>query len=307
MKLLTLFFLLNSVHASDTNYDKLINLSGNELRPQTYSISIGEGQIPVKVRELLIEKEESNFQLKMERIKQNLLEQLERRGGDDVGNGGDHLRQQFYSELREVGEALSLQIPAYKNILAVTGIGQPLMRVSYGKENQMEDLILLDREIIGQAQKMNRDLRHLIVEVLLPGHKNPESLYQGLNAKEGRPLCYFDFSKEVEERKHQDFKTVHKTSATKAREEAIEECRDRGLSGCFIFSQEHSGMFGNLKHRVTARGYSISQKSLNADQRKQLTCEATLKCEELTFSAPFGQVSPEDFSEISELVQKNCR
>jgi hypothetical protein len=238
-----------------------------------------------------------------EELRENLERQLERRSGDDVGNGGDHLRQVFYLEMKSVAEFFQFSYPRIEQMIVVDNLGRPLMRTHF----KGEDYLLLDRELISHAIHKGRDLRPLMIQTLFPGHKDYLSLYQNLPMSKGRPLCFFDYTHEMEIRIAKDFKGHHETDPVKARELAMKECREKKLKGCFVFSQEQSGFLGTLLHRVVVRGYEVNTKVLNKSERQKLACKAAIQCEELTFSAPFGQVSPEEFSDITALIEENCR
>ncbi|MCR9205084.1 MAG: hypothetical protein NXH75_10930 [Halobacteriovoraceae bacterium] len=301
--LLLLLSLTTPVIAGDIVYRDLHKIDSMEIKS---FVLVGEEEIKIRdfddsvLKSLKIQIPKST---ELEELKENLEKQLQRRSGDDVGNGGDHLRQIFYLELKEVAEHFQFPYPKIEELIVVEDLGRPLLRTHYKNEN----LLLLDKDLISGAIKAKRDLRPLMVEVLFPGHKDYLSLYQNLPVKNGRPLCFFDFSHDMELRTPKDFKGHDKESAEKARSMAMNKCRQNGLKGCFIYSQEQSGFLGKLLHKVVVRGYVINTKVLSSAERKNLACKAAVQCEELTFSAPFGQVSPEEFNEITDLIQNNCR
>lgn len=294
---------ISSVLGGDISYENLHLLK--DFNAESF-ILIGEKKNQIIKEDIKPFLEGNSIELKQptsfEELKKNLENQLERRSGDDVGNGGDHLRQVFFQELKEVAEHFNFQTPKIQQLIVVENLGRPLLRTEY----KSESLLLLDKEIISEAIAANRDLRAMMVQVLFPGHKDYLSLYQNLPPKSGRPLCFFNFTQDLEVRIAKDFKGHHEESPEKAREIAMGLCKSEKLKGCFVFSQEHSGFLGNLLHRVVVRGYEVKTRVLDQKERKNLACKAALQCEELTFSAPFGQVLPEDFSDISALIEENC-
>ena len=239
----------------------------------------------------------------IKKLEERIEEQLKFRSGDDVGNGGDHLRSLIIKEIKALSVAIKVKTPTTENLVIINDLGAPYAH----KSHHGVDLILLDRKIWTSAFEKNLDIRALLLQVLLPGHKNILGLYQSLEPKFSRPFCYFDFTNDLTVKEAFDFEGVNKESANVAEKMAYNQCTSQELVGCHKINQEYSGLFGQNKHRVTVRGYKVTQKELSGSEKRQLACRAALMCEELTFSAPFNQVSPSDFDVVSEAVAHFCQ
>lgn len=242
-------------------------------------------------------------------------------GGDDVGNGGDELRQAFLAmaqkmleESRDskIQQSLQSTLSIYKvivvnNLSIVSGRDVIPVRATVA-----ENIIFLDSKAWdpeGGLLSEQHDPRYEVLRLMNLAAGSPlqdEDLvvaWNKLHRKSGKIWCPFYPTSTGFSRNKKEF--VLRGLNSEATENALMGvCQSHNLVDCRVAKVITRG---NGLYEMTVTGFEISISGKSKSQQKEEKCEAARLCETIYEWAPRGQVSPGDYSSLANEVEKSCR
>ncbi len=246
-------------------------------------------------------------------------------GGDDVGNGGDELRQEFLflgeQILEEIdNKELRSKLQGALSIRRVIVVEE--LSVRRGSEDfkmkslVVEGFILLDAvawsPLLGLLAPGN-DPRFEMIKLLAEaqGVKVSSDLllhaWHSLSPRQGLIWCPVVIEKTKLIAQAKDFEASHTASATLAEQEALRLCRVGGYEDCRIAESVERGFGAWAKSYATARGQKYKTDWKSSSEMQQERCEAVRLCEMVHEWAPAGQVRPAAFVTLETEASKSCR
>ncbi len=275
-----------------------------------------------------------NMNEKPEDFAKRLKEKLEQaEGGDDVGNGGDNLRQYFL----KVAQGILQQIPDQSlvseikpvldinRIIAVKNLQSEISGelVSF-KALASEGYIFLDSDawdedngllsgqldprfeilrLIYQAAQINISEEDIIIQ-----YSNFEIFRSPVDDQPEHvaPWCSVIIDTSIIEKTAVTFKEVHDSDENTARIRALNSCNHLGLFECRVKETVLKGFLSNQKYHVTVQGMRYNYHEMNSSQIRQATCNKLQRCEVLHELAPVGQISPGGSFELMQKIEGAC-
>jgi hypothetical protein len=244
-------------------------------------------------------------------------------GGDDVGNGGDELRQEFLflgeqilqemdnKELRNKLEGvLNIRRVIVVNNLSVRRGGEEFAMKSVA----VEGVILLDAAAWSPLDGLlsaNHDPRFEMLKLMAEaqGLVSYETRllhsWHALSPRGGQIWCPVQIEKTKIATQAKDFEATA-SSVAQAEEAALAQCRDQNYQDCRIAESSVRG-FGVARPYAKARGFRYQAALKTVAELKQERCEAVRQCEMVHEWAPAGQVRPAAFSTLESEASKSCR
>jgi hypothetical protein len=264
---------------------------------------------------------------------QKFEEKVLARGGDDVGNGGDTLREQLYRSTSKTIEELVVQYGELytfsdassvnlielssiiseektiivENIINQTDLFQDIELNYYVLEN----MIFLKRSYIDSLLKENKDLRQLLLHLLIVANGKSDlnfskslELYSTLglasiNKMGKNPVCVFNYSNfTIEDPVYNGVINVSKDP----RKIGILVCKESGLSECRIksYTQRSSRRGSPVSFKVFYEG-----KKINIERGTNKCAQAT-NCREIYNTAPLGQIRSSEFIKVENEFTRYC-
>lgn len=244
-------------------------------------------------------------------------------GGDDVGNGGDELRQEFLflgdQILQEMdNKELRNKLEGVLNIRRVIVVKNLSLRrggeVFDMKSIAVEGVIMLDAKawspldgLLSPTHDPRFEMLKLMAEA--QGLKSYETRlmhsWHALSPRGGQIWCPVQMEKTKITAQAKDFEATA-NSAAQAEEAALAQCHKQNYEDCRIAESSVRG-FGVARPYAKARGYKYLTAMKTAAELKQDRCEAVRQCEMVHEWAPAGQVRPAAFSSLESEASKSCR
>ena len=245
-------------------------------------------------------------------------------GGDDVGNGGDELRQEFLflgeQILQEMGnKELRNKLDAVLTIRRVVAVKN--LSVRHGSEEfamksvAVEGVILLDAAAwspIDGLLSPGHDPRFEILKLMTEaqGLKSKAELllhaWHSLSARPGQIWCPVRIEKTKLSSESKDFEASAKT-AGEAEAAAVALCSRQSYEDCRIAETSVRGFGAWAKPYAKARGQKYKAELKTSAELMQERCEAVRQCEMVHEWAPAGQVRPAAFVTLESEANKSCR
>ena len=245
-------------------------------------------------------------------------------GGDDVGNGGDELRQEFLflgeQMLQEMGnKELRNKLEGVLNIKRVLAVKN--LSVRRGNEEfsmksvAVEGVILLDAAAwspIDGLLSPGHDPRFEILKLMAEaqGLKSKADLllhsWHSLSARPGQIWCPVRIEKAKLTSESKDFEASAK-SASEAEKAALALCTSQSYEDCRIAETSVRGFAAWAKPYAKARGQKYKAELKTSAELMQERCEAVRQCEMVHEWAPPGQVRPAAFVTLETEANKSCR
>lgn len=244
-------------------------------------------------------------------------------GGDDVGNGGDELRQEFLflgdQILQEMAnKELRNQLEGVLNIRRVIVVQNLVIRRG-GEELAMksvavEGVILLDAAawspldgLLSPTHDPRFEMLKLMAEA--QGLKSYEtrlmSSWNSLSPRRGQIWCPVQIVKTKMTTESRDFEASSQ-SASEAEEAALAQCAGQHYEDCRLVESSVRG-FGVARPYAKARGFKYGAALKTSAELAQERCEAVRQCEAVHEWAPSGQVRPAAFVSLEAEASKSCR
>lgn len=246
-------------------------------------------------------------------------------GGDDVGNGGDELRQEFLFLGEQILEEMDDK-ELRKKLQGALSINRVLvveeLSVRRGNEDfkmkslAVEGFILLDAVAWSPLQgllKPGNDPRFEMIKLLAEaqGVKVKSDLllhaWHNLSPRQGTIWCPVMIEKSKITSQAKDFEASHASSASLAEQEALRLCRSDGYEDCRIAESVVRGFGAWAKSYAISRGLKYKTEWKSAGEMQQERCEAVRQCEIVHEWAPAGQVRPVAFLALETEASKSCR
>lgn len=239
--------------------------------------------------------------------------------GDDVGNGGDHLRKEFIfaanalleeinsSELTEEAKKI-ININRVKIVQEITGnyLGNQIVLLSKAHNGY----ILLTDEFIDVLE--NSDPRYEILKLILSALGRDESsakeIYAKLNILKNErlaPYCMIYDLENIISIEQKDVTIKSSESESSAISQAKFECESKYLD-CYKKESMYKGFLFSGSYNATYSGKEVNLIKANENQIKEFQCIQLKSCESLYELAPFGQVRPKDFKKLDLKIQNSC-
>lgn len=241
-------------------------------------------------------------------------------GGDDVGNGGDELRQEFLelaqTTLREAGEEIMGQLQSTLDIRRIVVVNN--LEVQSGRESipvravVSEGIILLDSQAWDPVQGLlgtAHDPRLEMLRLMNSAANNPlieatiMQAWSRLSPRGGRIWCPFYQARIGERRVKREFNRSG-PSAQALENSLMLSCQASHLAECRVSRVITRGS-GTYEMTVTGFEVRVAEKPRSAMQAER--CQAVRGCEAAYDWAPRGQISPADFSDLSNEIEQACR
>ncbi|EQC45341.1 hypothetical protein [Bacteriovorax sp. Seq25_V] len=241
------------------------------------------------------------------------------RGGDDVGNGGDHLRQKVYLSLDRIITSLEADnlaskstieelrsLNSEKKIIICDEINfSSIYKLNYYASN---NIIFFTRDYLDKQLSENHDLRHIIIHLALKAigindndfNKSFE-LYSLLDNDEQSkaPICDFNFQDLSYQISYIEGEVIEEINHIEA---ALSKCQSRDLQNCRIKSvKKKSSIFHKERYYVTYIGERI--KILI----KENQCAKNQFCQNLYDISPFKQVSADEYMKADLAIRQSCQ
>jgi hypothetical protein len=250
----------------------------------------------------------------------NLRERHSAGGGDDVGNGGDELRQEFLRiglEIIEEG-ALAYLYPAL-DIDKIVVVNE-LKIIRFGDETRLksiviEGIIFLDAKSWDPHDGLlskNHDPRYQMIQMMTDAlniklsESDKLKAWHSLEARKSTIWCPAEISNHKVEIIFKEFR-AEGLSSGEAEAYALTKCREEGLQNCRIKESIVRGFMSWSKNHAVAIGQKNSEVPKTSQEIKQDQCKALRACEQIYEWAPQGQIKPSDFGLIEKEATKICR
>lgn len=251
--------------------------------------------------------------------------------GDDVGNGGDSIRELFIRTGKKLIEQLNEELDRFSDdkLLAVLDIKQikiiknlescsPMLclKTSFAVADNMIYLNKDDWDIASGFIHTRIDRRNLMIYLIVKaaGYSftmdEANALYSKLSTESSNqkflpPFCdQRIITYTVEKIPHTTSLYKHKIDKV-AKEMALTECRENGLQDCYTNSK-YGGFAVWTNYQATATGYQYLFTAKNKKELKKDRCQKLKACELVYEIAPWGQVSLEDFQKLDQMIESQC-
>lgn len=254
-------------------------------------------------------------------IRSKQIERSIRAGGDDVGNGGDELRQEFLalaqtildeSGSHSLQHALQSTLSIYR-VIVVSNLsiqsGNELVPV---RSTVAEGLIFLDAQAWDPSNGLlsnQHDPRYEILKLmnLAAGSVvKEEELVMAWNKqqrKQGKIWCPFYSTNVGSVRTKKEF-MLKGLNASATEDALMNLCNGQGLIDCRVAKVITRG---SGQYETTVTGFEVRVSKKSRSQLNEEKCEAARSCEIVYEWAPAGQVSLPDYSTLAQEVEKSCR
>lgn len=256
---------------------------------------------------------------------------LFQRGGDIIGNGGDLARSQIITNTRNdlkklinlLGQQVSIEqevvelnklhdLTDERVILVVDDIQLDTNSDTSLYYYASKDLILFKKSFVDHANENKKDLRQLIIHLLLKASDINDSEFKislelyalldpvSIDNENLTPNCTFNRNLFHVVNNVLSFDESYKSHP---RQSAMTECTQKGLRDCHVNRVvETSNMFGeNIEFEVTYSGTSTKV------QLKENKCNTSITCKEVYDFAPLGQVDSTSYNQNENKIIKYCR
>jgi len=256
-------------------------------------------------------------------------------GGDDVGNGGDEIRQKFltisrqllseYSKasnslqkLDEIEKGLTTAMILVVDDLKVKEIKIPAMAVQH--------YIFLDRAtwntvdgLLSDKLDPRLEIFRLLTDSFGLIFKDEElvrlyaslSFYTSPNTGEkihATPWCPLNLSDEKIEKTPETIIQTSETDPEGLKAAALDVCeKEKKLNECRVLELKHGGFAMWVKYKVVVQGFSYKKVKLTKEDQLKEQCLELQRCSTLFELAPTGQISASGFSSLDEQINLSCQ
>lgn len=255
-------------------------------------------------------------------IRSKRIERSGGAGGDDVGNGGDELRQEFLSLAQQVlteagsarlakllGSVLSIyRVIAIEDLSLQSGDERVPVRAAVS-----EGIIFLDTAawdpLSGLLSPLH-DPRYEMLKLMNLAAGSPATdeelvlAWNKLLPRAGKIWCPHSSTSTSEKRLKKEFNFSEGLNAEATQNFLMKLCQLQKLVDCRVAKIITRG---NGTHDVTVTGYELSLASKSRSDLQKERCRAAHACETTYEWAPRGQISPADYANLSREVGRSCR
>ncbi len=261
-----------------------------------------------------------------------LVARAKSRGGDEVGNGGDDIRQKFLARAKQILKSSPklqtlISTDSFKEIFSTNHV---LVLDNLKSENfslpyaLFKGIILLDRQtwntsdgllsdkvdprfeilkIIQLTEKKQNDL-DLLLEIFsaLPFFTSLESGDQ-IHAP---PFCALNSQETAIKKTPIFFSDTHPDNPELLKSSTLKKCEEAGLHECRVTAFNQSGFLSHTSYKITVQGFQYSTIPMSESEKQANRCFELQRCSSLFELAPMGQIASKDFKQLDEEISRQC-